>query len=75
VDQGTDPVARDPVSGWVVVEARAAGELVAAEREGAAAPVRQEVAAVPACGIRVPPAAVAAVGQERAEAGPGPAVG
>ncbi len=71
VDRGTDPEARDPVSGWAVaVEVREAGGLVEAE-PGAAVLVRQEVAAVPACGIRVRPAAVvavlAAVGQERAE--------
>ena len=71
VDRGTDPEARDPVSGWVVVEAPAAAEQVVAEPAGAGLLVRLEVAAVPACGIRVRPAAVvavlAAVGQERAE--------
>lgn len=73
VGQDTDPEARDPVSGWAVaVEVREAGEQVEAE-PGAAVLVRQEVAAVPACGIRVRPAAVVAVleaaGQERAGVG------
>jgi len=70
VDRGTDPEARDPVSGWVVVEAPAAAEQVVAEPAGAGLLVRLEVAAVPACGIRGRPAAVVAVlavGQERAE--------
>jgi hypothetical protein len=71
VDRGTGPEARDPVSGWVVVEAPAAAEQAVAEPAGAGVLVRLEVAAVPACGIRARPAAVvallAAVGQERAE--------
>jgi hypothetical protein len=71
VDQGTDPEARDLVSGW------AAAVAVRAAVEQVAAPARQEVAAVPTYGIRVPPAAVVAVlaaeGPEQAE--PGLAVG
>ena len=61
MDQATDPEARDLVSGSALEEARAAGDLAVAEPGGPAALARQEVAAVPACGILVRPPAVVAV--------------
>ena len=64
-DPVTDREARGLASGWAVVEAQAAQELVAEEPAGAVALARQEVAeGAPACGSQAGRAVAAARDQE-----------